>query len=189
MRVKVTTKLALFIYCLSFLACGRKDRSRTLSEINPAELPYELHIMQSGHSENAWEMADLDNNGVSELVEIAFDAQLNNHRPNVVNVFEIPGFNPIEQVNFAGPIHMALFDIENDGKKEIFVSEQQGDAVFIHFYTPALKELKKFRAIERKRECERTAQFYRESLYFSRAGKDQPPFAGKSPQFHASPPT
>jgi PAS domain S-box-containing protein len=101
-------------------------------------------VEQGSAPATKYKVVDLDGDGVSEIFTIKKVPDVEKGDPSYVTVSDISIAKAKYQLNFSGPISAGWIDIDEDGTKEIVVSEQRGNTVFVHLYDSEGRLLKQF---------------------------------------------
>ncbi len=134
-------------YCLLLICsllivsrCQKQKQDQPANSINPDNLPYKFEIINKRLFVSYVIVADLNGDGISESLTIA-------QSENGKNFVTISDYNLTKsgpQLNFSGYIHVKCFDIENDGKMEIFISERINNKIIMNIFNHAGTLIKRF---------------------------------------------
>jgi len=147
MRKNSILKLSAFIvlvFILFLCSHGTKDNENiiNLSQVNPARLPYGFTKELFSEGESNFNFIDINGDGIDEVLWVAISNDTFNLTMNQAILYNSEK-QTIDVKSFTGIIYISdkQYDIDNDGYKEIFISEQLGDTLFLHIWSPAEKKM------------------------------------------------
>ncbi|MBC8184106.1 hypothetical protein H8E88_23690, partial [candidate division KSB1 bacterium] len=139
--MKIFRLNTLYIFLIFIFTCSKPDlnvkkelEAIDLSQIDKNTLPYKLEIIEKfGDADKEFRLPiDLNGNGMDELVQV-LKVPGSSNRPSHILA---KSFNPkIDkfQKNFYNELSTpTFFDINNNGQKEIFISELTPDTTYLH---------------------------------------------------------
>jgi len=162
------TTFLVFLFILSFfLTCSKNNIDPTelepidLSEIDINDLPHKFKIIQTLAKRKDDEIfcGDLDNDGKDEIITVS-NSRDQFAEPSWIYASTYDPLNVIFYLDFKGLVSsLSVFDIYNDGHKEIFLSELGKDTSYVYMLSSKGDTLHKFigatnpHLVDNKWEC------------------------------------
>jgi len=105
-----------------------------LKRLTSARLTYRFKVIYAAPRDGrGYHYHDLDGDGKSESIHIDNQENIAIGAPSYLHIADVPFDNVICRFNFKGPISNAgVGDYDKDGIKELFISEQVQDTVYVH---------------------------------------------------------
>ncbi len=126
----------LLLAILSSATCTSQKHEAALLSIPAAGLPLRLELVRRypNPPNAANRIADLDNDGVSDFLNVATSPDTIGKSPSQVTWTDLDQILAGTQRNFRGLISATCFDWDRDNRLEVFVDEQLGDDNTLHVF-------------------------------------------------------